>query len=350
MRRLIAKFRSPSPPPRLTSEPEPGLLREPWLQPYPPTASKADILACFRLLLGRYPHAEEWQGHSMHVGDNLPEVVASYLKSLEFSRRGLIDQDVPAEIVVADLADFRILVDVNDGAVGRHVRADCYEADVTAVFRRQLKPGMGVIDIGANIGYFSMLSASLVGETGHVYAVEPNQQNAKLLEASRRLNGFGQITLLNVAAGAVMGVLALHTSHSTGTTSNLPEEVGALLAARVVPSMALDRLIPAERRIDLIKVDVDGSEFPAMRGCQAIVRRDRPVVVSEFGPTMMPRDPGMGGEDYLRWYAAQGYDVAVIRPDGSLSPKTQDPASVMDAFHRSGVDHIDIVATPREAS
>lgn len=323
-------------------------VRDPWRETYSPLASQADVIACFRLLLGRVPHAEEWSGHSAHVGDNLAGVVSSYLNSLEFSRRGLLAQDMPADTVIADLAEFRIFSNLADDAVGKVVRDGNYEPEVSAIFRRVLRPGMGVLDIGANIGYFSLLSATLVGAAGHVFAVEPNGQNAKLLEASRRLNGFDQITLVHIAAGAETGILALHTSHSTGTTSGLPDEIGALLAARIVPSVALDAIVPHDQRIDLIKIDVDGGEYVAMRGCQEIIRRHRPAIISEFSPELLPGISGVSGEDYLRWFGQQGYEVAVIEPDGSLTPMGQDWTRVIGAYRRRGIDHIDIFATPME--
>lgn len=324
-------------------------VREPWHEPYSPVASKADIIACFRLLLGRTPHIEEWSGHLSHVGDNLEGMVSSYLKSLEFSRRGLLSHDDQGEIVLTELDGFKIFSDRTDDAVGKVVRAGNYEPEVSAMFRHVLRPGMGVLDIGANIGYFSMLSATLVGPSGRVFAVEANPQNARVLEASRRLNGFDQITLVNMAAGSETGILALHTSHSTGTTSDLPDDISAMLAARIVPSVALDSVIPRDRQINLIKIDIDGGEYVAMRGCEAIIHAHRPAIISEFSPDLLPGISGVSGEDYLRWFGKQGYEVAVIEPDGTRTPMGQDWARVIGAYRRRGIDHIDIFATPKPA-
>ena len=192
------------------SSDSPDTSPRPWLLPEPDKADRADVLACFRLILGRNPHAEEWPGHSARVGEPLAGVVASYVNSLEFSRRGLLERNLTEGLALTALPGFRIYTADDDAAVGRHVRGDNYEADVTAVFRRFVRPGMHVIDIGANIGYFTMLSASLAGGGGSVLAVEPNPRNARLLEASRRANGFDHVTLAQVAAGARTGLLVLH--------------------------------------------------------------------------------------------------------------------------------------------
>ncbi len=319
----------------------------PWDVPYTGVASEADVFYCFRLLLGRHPHHEEWPGHSSAAGEKLSGIVASYLSSWEFAERGLIGQsaDEP-EVVETALDEFRLYSDANDVAVGRHARAGNYEAEVVAVFRRLLRPGMGVLDIGANIGYLTMLAASLVGPGGHVTAVEPNPRNARLLEASRRANGFDHVTLLQLAAGRETGLLTLNTSHSNGTTSALSSSVRAMLASQTIPCARLDELIASNRRINLIKIDVEGAEYNALLGCRQTIARFRPTIISEFSPSLMPAFSGINGERYLDWLIEQGYQLSVIRPDGSLTEPEEHGGAVMREYRARATDHVDIVATP----
>ena len=318
----------------------------PWDGPWTASATEDDIFHCFRLLLGRRPHREEWPGHVMRAGESLESIVAGYLGSLEFANRGLLDRRGPQAIRLVGIEGCRIYVDASDPDVGRHVEANNYEQDVTAVFRRLLRPGMGVIDVGANIGYFTMLSATLVGAEGHVLAVEPNPRNLRLLEASRRLNGFAQVTVAQVAAGRETGLLVLHAAQSNGTTSMPPDGFDALLTAETVPSLRLDDLASSGRRIDLIKVDVEGAEYNALLGGRGIIARDRPSIISEFSPDLMPGISGIGGTDYLRWLVGLGYRIGVVQPDGSVSPPGQDPEPVMAEYQARGQDHLDILATP----
>ena len=322
----------------------------PWATPYDATATEQDILGCFRLLLGRHPNREEWRGHSARAGEDLPGVVASYLSSLEFAQRGLLAQDHLGQMELVDLSDFRLYIASGDAAVGRDVRDDkTYEPDVTAVFRRILKPGMGVLDLGANIGYFTMLSAAIVGDDGWVVAVEPNPANVKLLEASRRLNGFGQVTACQVAAGREPGLLVLNTSHSNGTTSGLPSDVNALLGAEIVPCVRAGSLVPPGRRVDLVKLDVEGAEYNALLGCGDLLARWRPVLITEFSPTLMPGISGISGPDYVRWLVGNGYAIGVVQIDGSVRP-APDADSVMAQFEAKGADHVDLLATPLEGT
>ncbi len=316
--------------------------------PYQDTATEADILQCFRLLLGRNPNPEEWRGHSLRRGEPLAGVVASYLNSLEFHRRGLQERTATGDVVRTRLPGFEIYSAADDAAVGRFVQQDNYEREVTAVFRRLLQPGMGVLDVGANIGYFAMLSASIVGPDGYVLAVEPNPRNARLLEASRRLNQFEQVVLCQTAAGRRTGLLVLNTSHSNGTTSDPAADLDSLLASETVASIRLDAVVPADRRIDLVKIDVEGAEYTALLGGRATLERCRPVIVSEFSPNMMPGISGVSGPHYLQWLIDLGYDLSVIEADGSATPAGRDTGAVMAAYEGRGTDHIDILCEHRE--
>ncbi len=309
-------------------------------------ASTEDIRACFRLLLGRDPNPEEWRGHASRAGETLHSVVASYVGSLEFSRRGLLREDESARPTLTELREFRIYSAPDDAAVGRYVQADAYEPEVSANFRRILRPGMGVLDIGANIGYFTMLGAALVGPSGHVLAIEPNGRNVRLLEASRRANGFAHVTVAQLAAGAETGVLVLHRSHSNGTTSPPGAELAALLGAETVGCVRPDALVPAARRIDLIKVDVEGAEYLALSGCAEIIRRDRPVIISEFSPNLMPGISGVSGPDFLAWLTGRGYALSVITPRGGAEPAGIDRVMAIQA--ERGIDHVDILAEPAQ--
>ena len=320
-------------------------LRPLWELPYDGKATPEDIMACFRLLLGRAPNREEWRGHSAKAGQPLPGVVAGYVNSLEFARRGLLHLDRQGQVELTELPGFRIYAAAADDAVGRHVQAGRYEPEVEAVFRRLLRPGMGVIDLGANIGFFSMLSASLVGEGGWVLAVEPNPANAKLLEASRQANGFGHVTVCQVAAGTMPGLLALHASDSNGTTAGLPDGVDALLAAVTVPCVRVETLLQADWQVHLIKADVEGAEYNALRGCTGVIARDRPHLVTEFSPSLLSGISGISGPEYLRWLAGLGYRIGAIQPDGSVGPPL-DADAIMAEHAARGSDHLDLLASP----
>jgi FkbM family methyltransferase len=319
--------------------------------PFLGRATTRDIFYCFRLLLGRHPHPEEWRGHAMRAGEDLNGVVRSFAGSLECARRGLVRRslhagDAPGTPILSSLEGFMLFTDPDDASVGSAVRAGSYEPEICTQFRRLLSPGMCVLDVGANIGFFAMLSARLVGPGGHVVAVEPNPRNVRLLESSRRQNGFVNMTILQVAAGRDNGLLTLNTSYSNGTTASLPSEIAAVLAAETVPSLRLDAVLSEMKTLDLIKIDVEGAEYPALRGCEATIRRHRPQIISEFSPGLMPGIAGIDGPGYLRWLIGLDYSLSVICPDGALLTALADTGVVMAAYEARQSDHIDILASP----
>ncbi len=309
-------------------------------------ATPEDIFHCFRLLLGRTPNPEEWPGHSSRVGEDLENVVSSYVTSREFAERGLLNKTYRDQVELVRLPRFSVFASKDDLAIGQYVVGGSYEPGIAAILDRYVKPGMSVVDIGANIGYLTMLLASLVEPSGLVVAVEPNPDNIKLLEASRRVNNFDQVLVIQAAAGRETGVLGLNVSHSNGMTGELPSNVDAIFASRPVPCFALDAILPKDKHFNLVKIDTEGAELNALIGLSETMDRDRPVIVSEFSPGTLPGISHCSGPEYLRFLIAKGYRIGVIEQDGSENSFGDDVDGVMDAYSRSGVDHIDILATP----
>lgn len=319
----------------------------PWEGAHTETATRDDIFYCFRLLLGRNPNPEEWPGHSSRAGEDLENVVSSYVTSREFAARGLLNKTYRDQVELVQFPRFSLFASNDDLAIGHQVIAgDPYEPGIAAIFERYVKPGMAAVDIGANIGCLTMLLASLVGASGLVVAVEPNPENIKLLEASRRVNGFDQVVVIQVAAGRQTGILALSVSHSNGMTGGLPKEVDAILGSRPVPCFALDAILPKDRPFDLIKIDAEGAELNALIGLSETIDRGRPVIVSEFSPATLPGISRCSGPEYLGFLIAKGYRIGVVEHDGSETGFGDDIDGVMGAYSRSGIDHIDIIATP----
>ena len=315
------------------------------IEPFVDRATRGDVLHAFRLLLGRHPNPDEVVGHMLQVGRPLADVARVYLGSREFAARGLMEADAGEVVRVDCPAGFAMFVRPTDIAVGAAIAAGgSYEPHVTAVFERRVKPGMRVIDIGANIGWFTMLAASRVGTEGHVLAVEPDRDNASLLEASRRANAFAHVTLLPVAAGRESGAVAIYKSYSNAATA--PLQTIDPLRSTIVPAIRLDDIVGRDGRpVGLIKADVEGAEPLALGGLERTIRRDRPVVICEFSPGMMGGVSGVNGRQYAEWLATLGYRIAVIAADGS-ERACVDADAALAAHIQSGVDHIDLVCDP----
>lgn len=101
---------------------------------------------------------------------------------------------MPSGIVMIPVLSHRMYVDTESGGLHPHLLEEgVYEKEVTRLFQRLLRPGMTCVDIGANIGYFSILAASIVGSAGRVYAFEPDPENVEFLRKNVALNRYQDI-------------------------------------------------------------------------------------------------------------------------------------------------------------
>jgi FkbM family methyltransferase len=317
----------------------------PWEQAWSRESTLDDVAFCFRLLLGRDPNPEEWPGHSGFAGRDLTDVVRAYVTSAEFVRRDLVSS--PSRFVeVQTPAGFAMFADPHDVAVGQHIAAGVmYEPAVTKAFQRHVSPGSGVLDVGANIGWFSMLGASLAGPSGRVTAVEPNPSNARAVEAARLRNGFDNINVVQAAAGETMGLQVLYTSGSNGVALALSDDPLEVLDATSVAVIRLDDVV--DHRVDVLKIDVEGAEYSALMGAKDLIRRDRPTIITEFTPSAMPGVSGVPGEVYLSLLVEFGYEMAVLSEEQSPAMCGSDVSAVMDVWRQAGSDHLDLLCLPR---
>jgi FkbM family methyltransferase len=203
---------------------------------------------------------------------------------------------------------------------------------------------MCFLDVGANIGYYTMVGASIVGTRGAVIAIEPNEKNVKMIVASKAKNGFDHIKIILCAVGQEIGVAGLYSIHSNGSTTPIDAlDEKQISQLRLVPQFRLDDIVPRNRNVNLIKIDIEGGEYHALTGASRLLAEDRPVIVSEFSPQLLA---GIDGPGYLSWLIGNGYVLQVIDEKGMLSEQTVDPTVIMALFHATKANHIDIVARP----
>lgn len=320
---LRAGYRRKHVAPQITGTPDPRL------------ATTDDIRACFRLLLGREPNPEEWPGHSSLAGSPLVDLVRSFLASRECQMRGLLSANDAGETAICFVNGMAVVVDPHDIDVGKQVLTGSYEPHVTAVFKRHVLPGMRVIDIGANCGYFTSLALSLVGSSGHVWAIEPNPANVRLLELARRHNHAANLTIVPAAAAGAFGAARVYAGNSNGMVGPLAD---ASSIDNIAAQVTLDGLA-LEQRIDFIKIDVEGYEGHVLRGASLLLRDQRPDIVIEFTPTGLD---GITGMELLSLLRSAGYSIAVITREG-VTPHLDDQA-IMRHHQAAGVSHIDLFA------
>jgi FkbM family methyltransferase len=187
------------------------------------------------------------------------------------------------------LGRYKVYVDTRDTGFASNLLLDGFwEMWLTIFIARQVRAGMVAIDVGANFGYYTLILADLVGETGHVYAVEPNPVAATALRRSVDLNGAGgRTTVIEAAAGAADGSqLLLFTPHGEPKNAMIvasPDGVSAGSGTLYpVSEVAVDTIAAGCERIDFIKIDAEGAEEGIIAGALKTLTRDKPHLVLEF--------------------------------------------------------------------
>src|SRR5262249_53675106 len=166
------------------------------------------------------------------------------------------------------------------------------------------------IHIGANCCYFSLLARS---HGADVWAFEPLQRNLQLLHATIAENRLDRIHIMAAAASDSPGTLVIGASYTNGIVTDelLTAPVGALQADYVAP-VRIDVVIPAQTKVAVIKIDVEGHEYRAMMGARKTIERSRPVIISEFAPSALSCNSRHSGVEYLELLRNFGYHVSVI--------------------------------------
>jgi FkbM family methyltransferase len=192
-------------------------------------------------------------------------------------------------IVVRVEGGARMSVDLSD-VVGRMLATSgIWEPHVTAAFGRLLAPGDVFVDVGAHVGYYTLLASNLVGPEGHVYALEPAPRAYRELRANLSLNGVSNVSALPIAAGAGEGEARLFEgppwrSGSSAIRANGGEAKGAVQPAPVHVRPLSAVIKPSHlARLRLVKIDVEGYEVEVLRGFAPIFARGgRPALLVEL--------------------------------------------------------------------
>jgi FkbM family methyltransferase len=181
---------------------------------------------------------------------------------------------------------------------------------------------MRVLDVGANVGYFSLLAARHIGPSGVVHAFEPEPVNFRVLRQNVTASGHDNIEIWACALSDRSGTQALYLSRSNlGRHSFSFSNVPATGAAVDVPTRTLDEF--AADLIDdgppiLVKIDVEGAEGRVLRGAGGLLARDAVTVWFELWPEGLDNS-GEYPEQLLRWLEGYGFHAAVY-DDVALTP------------------------------
>jgi FkbM family methyltransferase len=221
----------------------------------------------------------------------------------------------------------KMLVDTRDLSLSPHILMDgMWESWIAKVFIDLLRPGMKVIDVGSNIGFYSLLAADKIGESGHLTCFEANPEISSLVFHNLHLNGFHNRS--EVVTKAVY-------SHSTtlefkvfesylGSSSIWADDAHAnayrdQLRTINVETISLDEYFPENAQIDLIKMDVEGAEPYVLKGARRIISSNPQVlIIMEFAPSVLKVSYG-SIEKFYDEISSYGLTIYKINNDSTLT-------------------------------
>ena len=167
---------------------------------------------------------------------------------------------------------------------------DTWEPELTREFERVIKTGMTVLDVGANVGYHTLLASRLVGKNGHVLSFEPDPSNLALLEKNIQANRCANVQVFPFAVGAAERTVELNLCSSTAgahSTAYVPEGGHDKITVRMV---RLDDFLNPELQPNVVKMDIEGGEAQALEGMARILADSRlTTVFIECSPPILAK-------------------------------------------------------------
>ena len=202
-----------------------------------------------------------------------------------------------------------------------------YESEEILIYRRclsHLQPNEVIIDLGANVGLYSVLAAQELVNNGfgRVHAFEPNPQAVDLLRKNVALNHFSHIIIQPQGVSDTNGQLNIYLNPEHITFGSMRPLSGRDLTQVVeVPVTTLDNYMSQypQQRVGLIKIDIEGGELPALRGAAEILKRDQPYILyEEF--EMNYQGFGYTTRDLRSYLSLLGYRLYLLESSGELTP------------------------------
>ena len=190
---------------------------------------------------------------------------------------------------------------------GQHYLHGEIEPAIQEILLKKLKPGMVFYDLGANIGFFSLLAARLVGASGQVFSFEPDPEIASRLRRNIAKNGFINDTVVEAGIWSSSGTVNFVAADQSSPDRGVGKFVAGDAASAGTPTrcVALDDFVQSAPTPDVIKCDVEGAEIEVFRGAEKLLEARHPLILCEMHSSENDR--------YLREYFARfGYGLESV--------------------------------------
>ncbi|MBC8460837.1 MAG: FkbM family methyltransferase [Deltaproteobacteria bacterium] len=296
--------------------------------------TSSDVEWAYRIILGRECESEKMIEEKLARLPDRRSLREDLLSSLEYrnSTRGFREFILTDEcLVVKESNGFRIHLDLSE-YISMEIANDNYDITETQFVKRVVRAGDTVLDLGAHVGYYTFLLASIVGEKGKVFSFEPQQHLFSLIQRSINENGYqDRIIAENVCVGDVAGEGKFAQSHCPGDYGcthllNLPSTL-PFYGDMTIESTNVANLggynFPST--IDFIKIDIEGAEYLALKPIEKRLKKDKPIILSEVNQPLLAHVSQVSSAEYIKFVQDCGYNCFLL---GDRDEKSIDDISV----------------------
>lgn len=172
--------------------------------------------------------------------------------------------------------DLKFYYRSNDRFIGQRIALDKYEKYETALLLSQINKNSICVDVGANIGYYTLLMAR---KSKKVYAFEPDKKSFEILKKNVEENGLKNVVLVNIGVSNKRGKKYLVRDKDNFGNSRINDKNG-----EIIFTDSLDNILINEQEISLIKIDTQGHEPEVIGGAKKIIKSSRPILFLEYTP------------------------------------------------------------------
>lgn len=228
----------------------------------------------------------------------------------------------------------------DEGVSDAILKVGRWEPRVAAFLMANMSTNGVFLDVGANVGYFSVMIADILERvslngTGRVIAVEANPLVTPYLMATVIENGLDhRIQVCPYAVSDRTGLVQINRDFGNnlgGTTIREIDKSGA--ECSIVPCARLDDILAGVSRIDLVKMDIEGSELLAMKGFERTVAKFSPDIIMELNKDCLRGVSGVSVEDMVRYMQSLGYKPYSFGSDGASLMSVRDVVNTVDSHN-----------------
>lgn len=276
--------------------------------------TRDEVIWGYRYVLGREPESEDvillYSGFSDRRAFR-----EELLTSLEFQRQR--NTQSPTWVAASVFNGERLMwLNLADRYVSANCLRDDYEPLESSFIRENLRPGHIFLDIGANIGWFTLLASTIIGPNGRIHAFEPRSDIFSHLTNTIEINNLGAtVSLYPFALGDSANSVRLAWDPDSNNLG------GSFVASGEIPDSFISESINLRRmddlripNVDMIKMDVEGAEMLVLKGAQQTFERCRPIVLSEVTPVSLEAVSGVDVDEFFDFFGSRDYRGFIIDP------------------------------------